>query len=120
MNKSEELAKLLGIEPIKKDCPHRGCRNHITHPCEVCNNRRFINIYPDFTKPYNFVKLLEYLIEVTGIRFTKEMTTIGLGIGDDFQSALLDYLIQLSNGKGEYQIQYKRVKQQAQQVNWEW
>lgn len=61
MSKSEELCELLGIEPVKKECPHKGCRNHITHPCEVCNNRRFICIYPDFTKPSNFVKLLELL-----------------------------------------------------------
>lgn len=50
MDYIEEMMKIAEVEPKTIPCPHKGCRNHYTHPCEVCNNRRFIEVYPDFTQ----------------------------------------------------------------------
>lgn len=61
MNRSEELAKLLGIEPKKEIAMHCGT-NCIWHNCIMdrnCEHYKAIGAYPNFTKPDNFVKLLE-------------------------------------------------------------
>lgn len=67
MNKSEELAKLLGIEPKCKTmiicCPAEKNRDW-NNPFDksMCENCKEANSeYPDFIKPNNFVKLLEIL-----------------------------------------------------------
>ena len=61
MNKNKELSRLLGIEP-KSQCelsPVDECCE-LECPCIECELDK-PNIYPDFTKPDNFVKLLEIL-----------------------------------------------------------
>lgn len=61
MNKSEELCKLLGIEPKclakifePKMCGLAGCKECGMYEKLTCKGR-----YPDLTKPSNFVKLLK-------------------------------------------------------------
>lgn len=128
MNKSEEVCKLLGITPKHyDDCKLSVCPKEILekngkyYACTTdCPHAIDTVVYPSFKDPSNFVKLLYSLVEVTGVRITKEITTIGLGVGNNFKNALVDYLTQLSNGKGEYQKQYHKVKQQLQQIEWEY
>jgi hypothetical protein len=61
MNRSEELAKLLGIEPKKEIAMHCGtnCNRHNCIMDRDCKHYKAIGAYPNFTKPSNFVKLLE-------------------------------------------------------------
>jgi len=141
MNKSEELCKLLGIKPIKKDCPHKGCRNHITHPCEVCNNKRFIYAYPDLTKPSNFLKLLNINFKSrwgkpTGFAdcfdnackfyYEKNMywankAKIKVDNNDFYDCFLASIIIEIMIFESEdfdIDSENRKIKQQAQQVEW--
>ena len=61
MNRSEQLAKLLGIEPKNEIAMHCGtnCNRHNCIMYRDCEHYKAIGAYPNFTKPNNFVKLLE-------------------------------------------------------------
>src|SRR5574344_3080603 len=63
MNRSEELAKFLGIKPKKEIAMHCGtnCNRHNCIMDRDCEHYKPIGAYPDLTKPSNFVKLLEIL-----------------------------------------------------------
>lgn len=65
MNKSEELAKLLGIEPKKiiGSCKNGTNCRILGSACKGCIKRVECVEYPDFTKPENFVKLIETNVE---------------------------------------------------------
>lgn len=57
---SRQIFEACGYEPKKVPCPHKGCRHHISHPCEVCHNRRFVYVFPDLQNNNdNFANLLE-------------------------------------------------------------
>ena len=70
MNRSEELAKLLGIEPKKEIAMHCGtnCNRHNCIMDRDCKHYKAIGAYPNFTKPSNFVKLLDLLNAYLDIR----------------------------------------------------
>lgn len=128
MNKSEELAKLLGIKSkIRqivlscKQCQYKSCANcpntEIAE-CPVITKK----VYPDFTNPSNFVKLLEMKTGIAGktIGWEVEQEWIEFGEGESlifdrktFLKHLLTYLIKYDN-------ENESIKQQAQQIEWEW
>ena len=60
-NRSEELAKLLGIKPIILTCKKGIDCDKPQEYCLICKNKtkRVREICPDFYKPNNFVKLME-------------------------------------------------------------
>lgn len=101
MTLSERICRLAGIEPQIHVDIYQAESYH----------------YPDLTEPENFVKALESLRKVTGVRFAK-LVVVGLGVGETFTDALLDYLEQLSIGTGDYEVQYSKVKQALQQTEW--
>jgi hypothetical protein len=123
-NKSEELCKLLGIEA------EINCKNCLDYDdgeseysksfgngdCSLENEKCYC-VYPDLTKPSNFVKLLELIFE----------TLKGLGElpydGKSLVDTLINGLIQVFNEIIKSEVNYKKwnkFRQQAQQTEWEY
>lgn len=135
MNRSEELAKLLGIEPeIEEnycianydDCPiHTQCC--CPENCTKCDNyEKEHDLYPDFTKPNNFVKLLQLTInnrfnfDINGDSSNPNANGVygyvcdKLICAESIEEYLIKMLIQLSR----YEESIKEFKRQAQQTDW--
>lgn len=128
-NKSEELAKILGIEPKEQIfcgiceydedldesdiCPH--------YMADECKNIEWI--YPDFTKPSNFVKLIELQVSKKLIvgRYLQGSGTYGVPFSnqwydrESFFNILIDYLSRTDKcfARNRNKIMYK-----AQQTEW--
>lgn len=108
-NKAEELAKLLGIEP-KKECEHL-CKHSSNEKCKLTGTGYYVDekncehtskIYPDLTKPNNFVKLLSLQANFTKIPVY-------------FQS-----VEQFLSDLYAYAIVNQELKKQAQETEWEY
>lgn len=114
-NNSEKLAKLLGIEP-KKQTEY------------IPNEIKTIDIYPDFAKPSNFVKLLQLTInnrfnfDINGDSSNPNKNGVygyvcdKLICAENIEEYLIKMLIQLS----KYEDSIKEFKHQAQQIEWEY
>lgn len=121
MNKSEELAKLLGIYKVL--CTEDEERSYTAND-EICNNcdpdyrncwsRK--ECYPDFTKPSNFVKLINLtfasLDGMEEIRYD----------GKSFVEAYIELIIKRINEIPQKDINsmWARYHHQAQQIDWEY
>jgi hypothetical protein len=91
---SKNISVECGIEPKKVKCPHRGCYNHVSHPCEVCNNARVIEVYPDFTQPELFVRLIE--TPANHVRFDTVLGAIGyLDYWCETREEILDAVLEI-------------------------
>ena len=119
MNKSEELAKLLGIEPKKEIAMHCGtnCNRHNCIMDKDCEHYKPIGAYPNFVKPSNFVKLLEMLFRTDswlldrGLNYTEnENSFVG--------NFITELIFEVKNRPNNYKI--TQVKHQAQQTEWEY
>lgn len=120
MNRSIELSKLLGIKP------------RITYwdsvvALKMIPQERIYtkDIYPDLTKPSNFVKLLElhyYCFEYLPM----DGVAIAYGDAKDFQEELILYFTSYFSPNGLKVsklgriIDVEKIKQQAQQIEWEY
>lgn len=111
MNRSEELAKLLGIKPkisCKLQCVgSKGVDKNGEVMC-INNCSKSGLLYPNFTKPDNFVKLLK-------INFDIDLV---LGI-DNIEDNFIETLISILPHMYEYDVDgLNTIKQQAQQTDW--
>lgn len=167
MEKSEELAKLLKIKPKYPDSAgntqeereinwlwnyeytlkesereptiYRIERNGTTTICcHSCGTGSFERrIYPDFTKPSNFVKLLnlvykcginqKYDFQLASMSFEEDNNSIWLGeieeIIKNFETVWIECLftsLQKSNPDSWDKLFTKKIQQQAQQTDWEY
>lgn len=137
-NKSEELATLLGIEPkyklrygmLEDDfwiLDREQCENHIKNTKNIYYTPHIENdeIYPDFKKPSNFVKLLEFihkniqdfnicrgLNRELAVEFDCNCYASGIDLKETFIQAVISF------GFKNYEL--SKVQQQAQQIEWEW
>ena len=115
MNRSEKLCELFGIElecMLNKNCEYE-------NPCNVC----MYGIYPDFTKPTNFIKLLEMKIfktqtllkNIMGWSFslTRDIDDI-----NSFVEAIENYIYELKE-QDYYEI-IEEIQQQAQATKWDY
>ena len=122
---SKQLCELCGMEPEVIPCPHRGCRNHISHPCEVGGNNRFIETYPDFGNPKNFIRLFnlkwylpddEYGTQEAGLAFYV-LFNYGNSSQDWNTEGFIRILIEiLQNTRSELYIKY--IKQSIREAEW--
>ena len=103
MNRSEELAKLLGIEPKKEIAMHCGtnCNRHNCIMDKSCQHYKPIGAYPDFTNPSNFIKLLDIFGNI---------------LFNGLENTINEMLWRLDKLNGSRYI--ANVKQQAQQTEW--
>ena len=135
MNRSEELCKLLGIEPTKN---YKYLTNNVygeqiidmTNDFEDMENYDWGKtqdktgqkfrvkkvlcdlIYPDLTKPSNFVKLLDLLNAYLDIRCDCLMAVV---------PQIIDKAIFLASTNSSRFIEKKdKFKKQAQQTEWEY
>ncbi len=119
MNKSEELCKLLEIEPeIEEnycisnydDCPMSTqccCPENCT---KYDNFEKEHEVYPDLTKQSNFVKLLTIDFDIDLV----------LGI-DNIEDNFIETLISLLPHMYEYDTKgLEAIKQQAQATKWDY
>lgn len=126
MNKSEKLAKLLGIEP---DCDCHGSCNLADKDkyCKCCKplSMEYINFkknclnqpkpkYPDFIKPSNFVKLLELGTE--GCTLWWKVNARAYLDGSGLPSSKEEFLEKLIR----YALDDKETHLLAQQTEWEY
>ena len=124
MNKSEELAKLLGIKP-KAYCSQLQDNEYCSKfqgYTEECK-QNCIAIYPDFTEPSNFVKIMTLAHKADcfvccGTEYRD---------GDIMQDCFLDLIIQdISDEsyKQDWAKEYIKIRnkfiKQAQQAEWEY
>lgn len=125
MNKSEELAKLLGIKP-KAYCAQLQDNEYCSKfqgYMEECK-QNCIAIYPDFTEPSNFVKLLHlykyYLnnsLELNKYsRNYNEHSNINIYINQKIDKAIEIY----HWAKEVLDVYNKDFIKQAQQTEWEY
>ena len=119
MNRSEELCKLLGIEPKCLDEEYSGCKyaDDDSRQCckkynkNICEYSRFW-IFPDLTKPSNFVKLLDLLNAYLDIRCDCLMAVV---------PQIIDKAIFLVSTNSDRFIGKKdKFKKQAQATKWEY
>ena len=113
MNRSEELCKLLGIEPKTEV-------TQIGQSLGFCNTT-IKKIYPDLTKPSNFVKLLED-IKIDGIELCDWLICYSGSFCNrqDFIDSLIGLIEEYTNIIGGLTQDIKKIKQQAQQIEWEY
>lgn len=127
MNKSEELARLLGIEPIFrikgldwfnfKTTEHalefiEKQKNALYERGLIFSEKDIYKVYPDFTKPNNFVKLLDLLNAYLDIRCDRLMAVV---------PQIIDKSIFLASTNSSRFIDKKnKFKNQAQQTVWEY
>lgn len=114
MNKSEELARLLGIEP-KIKCKHSNnyndrCSGKYTY-CDLRNIKECPaldigrEIYPDFTNPRNSIKLLNLLL-LNNFSFEFDAN-------ENAETQIINTVINMNKYNG-----CERIKPLAQQVKW--
>ena len=104
MNRSEELCKLLGIVPKTEV-------TQIGESLGFCNTT-IKKVYPDLTKPSNFVKLLDLLNAYLDIRCDCLMAVV---------PQIIDKAIFLASTNSSRFIEKKdKFKKQAQQIEWEY
>ena len=135
MNKNKELSRLLGIEP-KSQCELSPVDEYceLECPCVECELDK-PNIYPDFTKPDNFVKLLN-LVYKCGINQKCDFQLASLSFEYDDNSIWIDEVEEIkisfenvwieclktklqTNNPDSWDINFANIiKQQAQQTNW--
>ena len=157
MNRSEELCKLLGIEPnwVNITCKGLECKNKcnlFVLPSDKCRKiekgepcqhiYRYKEIYPDLTKPSNFVKLLEcvsdHLTPYGGVEIDTKGTDYIISIRDmcedirakTFQDGLIICVIEILNNNELWSDWWDcdeigddiRINfiSQAQQTEWEY
>lgn len=147
MNDSKKLAELLQIEPryrCKKNIYNDTWRfkelvtvidrHNLNNPDDLWCLDDFEAVYPCFEKPANFVKLLNLIIEL-GYRpnfdrcinkdFAVDIENIE-GYHKKLETAFLKASINLfefekeESESGEDYKYMQNIKQQAQQVNWEY
>ena len=114
MNRSEELCKLLGIEPKKEIAMHCGtnCSRHNCIMDRDCEHYKPIGAYPDLTKPSNFVKLLDLLNAYLDIRCDCLMAVV---------PQIIDKSIFLASTNSSRFIDKKdKFKKQAQATKWDY
>lgn len=119
MNRSEELSRLLGIEP-KSQCelsPVDECCE-LECPCVECELDK-PNIYPDFTKPDNFVKLLEN-IKIDGNELCDWLICYSGSFCNrqDFIYRLIELVKEYTGVIGGLTQDIKTIRHQAQQTDW--
>lgn len=103
MNRSEKLAKLLGVEPKKQE---------ISNGVEFTG--KYIEIYPDFEKPENFMKLQLLQLRFGALPFLSGyMFTLNTFI----DAILYEVKETLLDDRNKFIEEYK---QQAQQTEWEY
>lgn len=144
MNKSEELCKLLGIEPRyivsyifigkRKNSNIFETFKQAKNYSSNITNSKINELYPDLTKPSNFMKLLELDIE-EGLSATikdfykdcgrKKFTLLFLVSFDTDREQFIENLIKYLGEKDENILTYgekikELVKHQAQQIEWEY
>lgn len=127
MNRSEELCKLLGIEPmIQNDYCYWECKDPKKQfkPCKKKSCEHFksgYTSYPDLTKPSNFVKLLEN-IKIDGIELCDWLICYAGSFCNrqDFIDILVGLIEEYTNIIGGLTQDIKKIKQQAQQIEWEY
>src|SRR5574344_262629 len=137
MNRSEELAKLLGIKPKKEIAMHCGtnCNRHNCIMDRDCEHYKPIGAYPNFTKPDNFVKLLN-LVYKCGINQKCDFQLASLSFEYDDNSIWIDEVEEIkisfenvwieclktklqTNNPDSWDINFANIiKQQAQQTEW--
>lgn len=107
-NKSEELARFLGIEPKEYFRPddeiYWGSKQETMRDIDV--------IYPNFTKPNNFMKLLDLLNTYLDIRCDCLIPVVPQIIGKAIFLA--------STNSSRFIDKKIKFKQQAQQTEWEY
>lgn len=107
MNRSEELAKILGIEP-KKICKLCGgfVENCFVDEIDQIQNSNLT--YPNFTKPDNFVKLLKIDFDIDLV----------LGI-DNIENNFIETLVGILPHMYEHDTDgLNAIQHQAQQTDW--
>ena len=128
MNKSEELCKLLGIEPKCLNEEYSGCKYADDDSRQCCKKYKENNceysmywVYPDLTKPSNFVKLLED-IKIDGIELCDWLICYSGSFCNrqDFIDSLIELIEEYKNIIGGLTQDIKKIKQQAQQIEWEY
>jgi uncharacterized protein (UPF0333 family) len=68
-NISEKICKLVGIEPKYKESNPNYTLYHDVKPKTLTSpSNSLIEIYPDFTKPSNFVRVMQLVIEKTKVK----------------------------------------------------
>jgi len=102
MNKSEELCKLLGIEykTVYNDGIGGGTQ---------------AGIYPNLTKPSNFVKLYEMKSDELNSKMAFSLYAYGCTFDD--RDSFIRQVIEYIEDHPEYK---DLIKQQAQQIEWEY
>ena len=125
MNRSEELCKLLGVEPKKEIALHCGtnCNRYNCIMDRDCEHYKPIGAYPDLTKPSNFIKLLEMKIfktqtllkNIMGWSFslTRDIDDI-----NSFVEAIENYIYELKE-QDYYEI-IEEIQHQAQATKWDY
>lgn len=131
MSKSEELAKLLGIEPkMKKVCNKCGGVEYwrsgacLNHKCNwEINDTTEKPFYPDFTKPSNFVKLLNILYDYDCVQNAQteihRVTLPMYSAEENIQNGYIKYLVTHFDKFNRVDLS-EILKQQAQQTEWEY
>ena len=130
MNKSEELCKLLGIEPnwVNITCKGLECKNKcnlFVLPSDKCRKiekgepcqhiYRYKEIYPDLTKPSNFMKLLDIIL-----RSLEEPHNFIILTGLDVNNSISDKITQYIDFLSRETLMKFKLIQQAQQIEWEY
>ena len=139
MNKLEELARLLGLKgkiTCEKHCVgSKGVDSKGKSMCLRCSKSGLI--YPDFTKPSNFVKLLnlvykcginqKYDFQLASMSFEEDDNSIWIGeideIRQSFETVWIECLLtslQKNNPDNWDKLFTKKIQQQAQQIEWEY
>lgn len=120
MNRSEELCKLLGL---KTETRWRGALGlHLWEHKIIDDNgneTEKVEIYPDLTKPSNFVKLLED-IKVDGIYLGDWLVTYyGYFTNRD---SYIENLVSTLKDERKYYLKndIQQIKQQAQATKWDY
>ena len=127
MNRSEELCKLLGIEPnwVNITCKGLECKNKcnlFVLPSDKCRKiekgepcqhiYRYKEIYPDLTTPSNFMKLLDLLNAYLDIRCDCLMAVVPQIIGKAIFLA--------STNSSRFIDKKDKFKKQAQATKWDY
>lgn len=123
MNSSKELCKLLGVEPIYTDgeqilTEEQYCQKPMR---DIDRAMYWRSSFPDLTKPSNFVKLLED-IKIDGIELCDWLICYSGSFCNrqDFIDSLIELIEEYTNIIGGLTQDIKKIKQQAQQVGWEY
>lgn len=124
MSKSEELAKLLGIKPQIDDkmvCTAMSFQK--IKSCKQCEYQCKHKIYPDFTEPSNFVKLIELKIsdKSTVGRYLQGSGTYGVPFSNQWydRESFLNILIEYLSRTDEcFSRNRNKIINKAQKTEW--